>query len=241
MELMDSGYSPEEIQIFEMFSKAAESLAPKLKIEQGKIWQAFNKIYEDYQWNTLITENVEQAKQAKIKLRNLASKADELAEAMLALGQGAIEVICRPTTCQKLIEVAEPSNLPDPRPWGNRYGAWFGPPDNGPWITRLRALSELARAKANRIEEKTKKGGRISFGARIHGSPEDLLARDCKNFAVAHGCQIQAVVLQMVQVIMEAEHGKKWMERKKDTKRSPDKGRKAVRKLAQTNPKAGSI
>ncbi|HJW73269.1 MAG TPA: hypothetical protein VJ486_10610 [Geothrix sp.] len=237
-ELLDSGYSSEEIAVFESFSKAADSLAPELKTDRGSVWQALNTYYENYQWQILITEGVENAKQAKLKLRRLATASDELASSMLSLGQGAIEVLCRQTLRPDLFDAAEPAGLPDPRPWGNRHGSVFlGPQVEAPWITRLKALSDLARAKADRIEALTKKGGRgKTLGTRIHGSPEEQLAKDCGSFAEDHGCRTQAVILRMTQVIMEAARGKKWMERKKDTKPSPDKGRKAVRKMAQTKP-----
>ena len=110
----------------------------------------------------------------------------------------------------------------------------------GPWIVRLRALAELAATNAKHLEQVTGKGGRKSLGSRLDGSPEDWLAQACKEFAGAHGCKSQAVVLKMVQAVMEAERGKEAM-KKMNGRRSKDKGRKAVRKLAQTPPKNGTV
>ena len=231
-ELMEAGYSIEEIQIFKSLSRASDGFAQDMNIPPRIIFQKMNHILEAYQWDLMVTERVEPAKQAKRDLRNLAIKADALADAMMNLGEGAMEVICRPTLRMDLIEAAEPSNLPDPRPWGNPHGKLFGPPDKGPWIARLRALSELARVKADRIEERTKKGGRVSFGDRLHGSPDDLLARACKAFTDANDCHSQALVIKMVQTIQRAA-GRGGI--------TPHSGRKAVRKMVQTKQSKGPV
>lgn len=145
-----------------------------------------------------------------------------------------------------MVEDAEPFNLPGAIPYEpNLFEDDEGRYDyewnlGGPWIVRLRALAELASKKADHIEKITGKGGRKSFGSRLHGSPEDWLAAACKEFAEAHGCQSQAVALKMVQAILEAEHGKESMTRL-NGKPAIHKGRKAVRKVAQTKPKKGSV
>lgn len=232
MELIDAGYSMEELRILKALSRASDSLAHEMNIHPGIIFHEMNLILEDYQWNLLITESVETAKKAKKDLRNLATRAEALADAMMSLGEGAMEVLCRPTLRMDLIEAAELSNLPDSRPWGNHHGELFGPPDKGPWIARLRGLSELARAKADRIEEKTRKGGRLSFGARIHGSPDERLARACKAFTEANGCHSQALAIKIVRTIQCAA-GRGGL--------TPHSGRKAVRKVAQTKQSKGPV
>lgn len=145
-----------------------------------------------------------------------------------------------------LLEEAEVFNFPWVIPYdSDRYESDEGLHDyewslGGPWIIRLRALSELAITNAEQLSQITSKGGRKSLGSRIHGSPEDWLAKSCKIFAEANGCKSQAVVLKMVQAVMEAEHGKETM-KKMDGKPSRHKGRKAVRKVAQTKQKTRTV
>ena len=215
--------------------------------------EALGKIQGGYRDRIIEIEGIEKAAQAKKDLLNLAKKASELEAAMFALGQGAWEVMQRRTVRQDLIPEADPFGLPDRYPRGPQPTAYrtekeavefFGYDDNdfrgGRWVIRLHALAELARVKADRIEKQAGKGGRKSFGARLHGSPEEWLARTCQEFAEVQGCQSQSVVLRMVRAILEAEHGKGAMTRL-DGMPAEYKGRKAVRKLAQTDPKTGTV
>jgi hypothetical protein len=228
-----------------VLTRAAESLVEPLGGDAAAVVDALEKIQWGYLNRVIETEDIENAAQAKKDLLNLAKKASELEAAMFALGRGAWEVMCRRTVRRDLIADADPGELPDPDPHplarmsqDPETGEWEV--DNGRWVTRLHALAELARVKADRIEEQAGRGGRTSFGARLHGSPEEWLARACKEFAEAHGCESQAVALKMVQAVMEAEHGREAM-KKMDGKPSKDKGRKAVRKVAQTKPKTGTV
>ncbi|WLT31130.1 hypothetical protein [Geothrix sp. PMB-07] len=145
-----------------------------------------------------------------------------------------------------LLEDAEAFNLPWVIPYDpDRANDDDGMHDyewslGGPWIVRLEALAELAAANADHLGNATGKGGRESFGSRLHGSPEDQLAQACNEFANTHGCESQTVVLKMVQAVMVAEHGKEMM-KMMDGRPSKDKGRKAVRKVAQTDRKTRPV
>lgn len=107
------------------------------------------------------------------------------------------------------------------------------------WIERLNWLASLADQTSAFISQRSAKGGRKSFWAKVHGSSRDELARECMKVAASHGCGTQSATLKMVQAVLEAEHGKSAM-RKMDGKPS-DRGRKAVRKLAQTKPENGAV
>jgi hypothetical protein len=196
---------------------------------------ALEKLQWDYQLCQSETEGIENATKAKGDLRKLAKMAEELAAALRELGQGALEVMNRRTVRQDLIPDAEPFNLPDgdPHEPGTLMGASEEVNDayqqeatrGGRWVIRLHALAELARVKAERIGKETHKAGRISFGVRLRGeSPEDRLTLACMEFAKAHGCEGQAVVLKLVRAVLEAEHGRGSM--------TANKGRASVRKLA---------
>jgi hypothetical protein len=231
-------YEANERNAKAVLKKCAAALAGTLGMGADALNDALEKIQWGYLNRVIETEGIENAAQAKKDLLNLAKKASELEAAMFALGRGAGEVMCRRTVRRDLIADADPDGLPDPDPHplarmlqDPETGEWGA--DNGRWVTRLHALAELARAKADRIEEQAGRGGRTSFGARLHGSPGEWLARACKEFAEAHGCESQAVVLKMVRAILEAENGKGAMTR--------HKGRRAVRKVAQTKPKTGTV
>lgn len=241
-----AAYRAKEKQAKAVLARAAESLVKPLGMDAAAVLDALEKIQWGYLDRIIEIEGIEKAAQAKKDLLSLAKKASELEAAMFALGQGAWEVMCRQTVRQDLIPEADPFGLPDRYPRGLQPGAYstekeavefLGHDDDdfrgGRWVIRLHALAELARVKADRIERQAGKGGRKSFGARLHGSPEEWLARACREFTEAHGCGSQSVVLKMVRAILEAQNGKEAMTRL-DGKPAKYKGRKAVRKVAQT-------
>lgn len=109
------------------------------------------------------------------------------------------------------------------------------------WTFELDSLAKLVNASIDELNNLSTSKGRKSFRTNIVGSPEEKLAEWCWKYAEKHGCHNKAAVQRMVQVIMEAQHGKKRMERQKDTKRSPDKGNKAVRKTARIKPNQETV
>jgi hypothetical protein len=111
----------------------------------------------------------------------------------------------------------------------------------GRWVMRLEALAELAQMKADHMKEQASRIGRKSGATLLYGPPGDWLAEACREYAETHGCQKQAVAQKMYIAIMDAECGKDSVRRRKDGKPSKDKGRKAVKKMAQTKPKAGTV
>ena len=164
----------------------------------------------------------------KKDLKGLVDGAEGLVRATETLGDGAKEILARTETPFKswrkwrMQITGEELNSRDPH--------------GKDWIQGLYALAQEAKAAVLLLEKMTSRGGRRPLGARLEGSSEDWLARTCEEFAEGNGCQSQQVVLKMVQAIQEAEHGKQSM-RRKDGKPSKDRGRKAVRKVAQTKPK----
>lgn len=228
-------------------AKAASEVAPALGLSADEVAAELERIGWEYSLWCTDSEGTERGAEAKVKLIELAAAAEALESAMLALGPGAFEVMTRPTVRQDLYEEAEPWGLPDKGPDGrptHLVGAseeenramqeeWFR---GGRWVIRLHALAELARVKADRIQRQIAKGGRRSFAARLSGgSPDDRLAMKCQAFAKQHGCEDLKVVNRMVVAIREAEQGQ-------DKGKAPkDKRRKAVRKLAQTNRKTGTV
>ena len=229
-------YQANERNAKAVLKKCAAGLAEKLGMGADALNDALQKIQWKYQCLMRDTDGIGDASRAKTNLRRLAKKAGELEALMLALGQGATEVMQRRTVRLDLIADADPDGLPDPDT--HPSARLFRNPDTdeweadlGRWVTRLRALAELARVKADRIQKQTAKGGKRSFAARLRGeSVEEGLARACKDFAQARGCQSQAVVLKMVRAVLEAEHGKKAM---LDIDGNPAKqvGRKAFAKV----------
>lgn len=239
-------YQANERNAEAVLKKCAADLTETLGMGADALNDAIRKIHWAFGYRIMETEGIENAAQAKTNLRKLAKKADELEALLLSLGQGATEVMQRRTVRRDLIEDADPDGLPDPDP--HPSARMFKHPetdewevDNGRWATRLHALAGLARAKADRIETETRKGGKRSFAARLRGeSEEEWLARACKDFAQARGCQSQAVVLKMVRAILEAEHGKKAM-LDLNGKRSKQVGRKPVAKVFQTLTPARTV
>ena len=219
-----------------VYAKAAALIAPKLASQEP---DAVIKTMEnlEYQFMAYQTEadSVEPAAKAKRDLIALAKKADELAALMLSLGAGAVGVMQRRTVRLDLYPYAEPELLPETNPMyspqsDEEFHDWQA---GGRWVIRLNALAELARVKAERIARQTSKGGRVSFSARLgQEPPEEWLARACAEYAAAHGCHTQAVPLRMVRAIQEAYLGEKI---------GAHAGRKAVRKMAQTLPKSGTV
>jgi hypothetical protein len=166
---------------------------------------------------------------AKKDLSDLAEAADALLNAAQSLSSGAEEILARAVTPYKTsrqfqneISLALDGEGIDPLgqdPMGDK------------WIQGLYALREEAKAAVSLLGQMTAKKGRTPLGARLEGAPEDELARVCKEFTAAHGCKTQAVAVEMVQAILEAELGKDAMHRLDGTPKK-GKGRKAVRKLA---------
>jgi hypothetical protein len=236
-------YEAEKFRMDAVISKAAADLAERLGMDVPAVIKTLEGIQLEFGRWVSETECVEKASQAKSDLRKLARKADELKAAMQALGQGAWEVMQRPTVREDLWVGADPEGLPwrDPMhfpmeimglPREERARIEEEWSNGGRWVIRLDALAELARTKADRIEKITGKGGNKNFGARLHGSPQDWLAKTCTEFVEARGCHSQTVALKMVRAVLEAEHGR-------NLKKSS--GRKAVRKMAQTNSKVGTV
>ena len=224
----------------ELFRIAAEALLPKFQgMDVTAIQIALEEIWEGYQGCLAETDDFEDAPTAKLNLENLARKANELAELMLNLDQGATEVMNYTNVPQKLFQDAKPFNLPGSDRWGLVFEGLtkqdflrrqLEHSAGDLWVIRLHALAKLAEMKANWIGALIAKGGKIDLATRLHGSPVDSLAKTCFEFAKAHGCRTQAVVLKMVQIILETSQVGKI---------DKSAGRKAVRKVAQTQPKGG--
>lgn len=225
-----------------VLSKHTPGLAASLGLTPSVVAGALADLLRHFHISQFDSAGTEHAAKAKADARQVAKKAEELTEALRALGPGAVEVMNRLTGRQDLTLDAEPFALPgsawdDPR---------LPPPDSdeevddyeenlrrgGRWVIRLQALAELARVSADWIEEETRKGGRASFATRLNGeSSEDTLARACKEFVASHGCQSQAVVLSVMRAILEAAHGEI----------APQAGRRAVSKMFQTPLKLGTV
>lgn len=198
------------------------------------LWNQYSEILAD-------TEGIEKATKARQSLKNLSEKAFALQDAIMALEQGALEVMRSKVANPWLRRDADPDNLPDPKYsetcsknaiHRDDHGDYLEYQQQGEWFRRLIALGSLAKLKEQEIEIQAGKGGRISFAARLRGSPEDSLAAACSAFAASHGGKTQAVVAKMVNTILKAEHGK-------DAKKTG--GRKSVRKLAQTSNPRGTV
>lgn len=239
-------YEAEERAAKAVLKKCAAGLSGTFGMGADELNEALRNIQWRFNGDLFETEGIENATQAKASLQKLAKKTNELAALMLTLGQGATQVMQRRTVRGDLILDADPDGLPDPD-WHPGARMFHNPDtdeweeDTGRWVTRLRALADLAQVKAIRIEQETRKGGKRSFAARLRGeSEEESLARACKDFAQAHGCQSQAVVLKMVRAVLEAEKGKKAM---LDLAGRPSKqvGRKAVAKVFQTPHAGGTV
>lgn len=242
MDEFDSGssaYTPGEESALAVLHAAAKDLALPLKTSSREIFQALDSMMQQYGADCSYGVGVESGPVAKQALQSIEIQAKELASLIRRLKQGAIEKMIREISpCQASkdsIISGLPSRGPQSREWG---GSSFhfslvddGQTEAGRWVVNLEALAALACAASERIAKEIRKGGRISFADRLYGSPRDALARACREFAEAHGCRTSAVVLKMVQAVMEAEGGSSQLCRKSDGRRSPDIGRKAVRKL----------
>jgi hypothetical protein len=110
-----------------------------------------------------------------------------------------------------------------------QYENWF---DWKSWVSILKFLEIQAHLKSLWIKDKAGKGGRFTLADRLYGSPEDWLAAACLKFAEENNNFSKPVVLKIVQAIQEAYRGEKG---------KPAAGRKAVRKLAQTSDKDGTV
>jgi len=166
---------------------------------------------------------------AKEGLSALADAADALLNAAQSLSPGAKEILARAVTPYKTSRQFqnEISMALD----GEGIDPLGQDPMGDEWIQGLYALREEANAAVSLLGQMTAKKGRTPLGARLEGAPEDELARKCKEFTTAHGCKTQAVALEMMQAILEAELGNNAM-RQLDGTPKRGKGRKAVRKLA---------
>lgn len=197
--------------------------------EAQTIAEALEEILSKYGYKALLARSLGTASYSRKELLNLADKADALLDAAESLTEGTVEILSR----DEVWKIGEP---------GEQEKEEFEPDDPlGPqWLVGLEKLVKIAREKVRILEEKTLRGGRKSLWTRLHGSPDDYLAFACRELAQSHGCKSQAVVIKMVQAVMEAEYGKAAM-KKMDGKPSKDIGRKAVRKLVQTKPKTGTV
>jgi hypothetical protein len=214
-----------------VFDKAANEMAPKLELDAGEVRQALVVIWCRYNDRIIVTEGIEEGPKAKDDLWSLAAKAEEMASVIRRLGQYAVEAMNDQTMPQELIQAAEPFNLPDLDPYRTMFIHDDSDPRNqadyekwklgGLWVIRLESIAKLARLQADLIAKQIANGGRKSLADRVYGKPDDWLIEACMEFAEAHGCQVQATVLKMVQAIQDVE-------------RRPKTGRKAVRNVAQT-------
>lgn len=226
-------YSPEEEWALNQLIAASKDLAEEMEATSGEIFTALAWMMDRFRGHRFDVLGTESAPKAKEDLRELAARADELAACIKRLGDGAFEVMTRPTLRPDLIEDADPMGM---RIGPDGASLFFGRQfSDSRWEKRLHALAELARAKADRIEEKVANRGRKSFGARLYGTPEDDLANDCRRFAEAHGCTKQATALRMVQAVLKAEAGKGGEKLGMDGVPVKNPGRKAVRKTAGKN------
>jgi hypothetical protein len=225
-----------------VFKKTAKSIAPKLTgLDATEIETALEQIWQEFQGRLAETGDIKNASDAKEQLAVLSTKAYELSQLILNLDQGAVEIMNQGNAPQELIDYAEPFNLPNHdlcfrleiftsvqklNSRSNEKAA------GDLWAIRLRALAKLARLKADWLGEQIASGGRKDFITRLRGlSNNEWLAQICKNFAEIHGCTTQATELKMIQAILETSQ---------DEKIKPHAGRKAIRKVAQTQPNAAS-
>jgi hypothetical protein len=220
-----------------LLQRAGNRLATELGI--GDIEGLSRKLYDAwwiYSSECDGEQSTEPGSEAKEALRELAVSANTLSKSFINLGElsrRAILATLRDNRNDSSFRLLDFTMLPGGTQ--RKFGMECG------WVHHLNALEKLANLTIKDMNQVSLNSGRKSFRTTLRGAPQDHLAKWCWRIAEAYGCRSESAVLKMVQAILEIEHGKKWMERKKDTKRSPDKGRKAVRKLAQTNPKAGSI
>ncbi len=177
-------------------------------------------------------------KRAKKDLTTLAEASDALLNAAQSIGEGAQELMARAMTPYK--EHRQFQDNIRMALGGEGIDPLGQDPIGDQWMEGLWGLRDEANAALSLLAELTSRGGRKSLGDRLEGSPEERLAWACKEFAEANGCASQAVALKMVRAIMEAEKGKDAMTRL-NGKPAASKGRKAVRKVAQTSPKPGTV
>lgn len=217
-----------------LLSKAAGGIAKKLKTSPAEVLQALERMAEDYEGHMVWVERFENAAEAKKNLQKVAKMADKLVEKIDALGEGAVAEMNRLVDCQD--EDADPSGLPKYHSRESMFDIVDARRPRGRWVARLSALSNLAKRSACVIGEMAAKGGSKNLGEHLYKLPQDELARSCREFAMAHGCYTQPVIQKMVQAVMEYIEGHHAMlNLYGEYMRS--KGRKAVRKVAQTKPK----
>lgn len=209
----------------ELLSKAAEKIAPELATDDVEVlsrclfaaWQGLHVC-------VIFERDAESGPEARKHLRNLAQRARELINEFDALGLLARRMVSKLSESQ-----AAPLEGMD---WRMGNDLAYEEYRDG-WVARLESLEELAKAADGWFGQATGRGGRKSLMARLQGSPEDNLAYLCTRLAQSYGCDSQATVQRMVQMVMEVEYGKKAM-KQIGGKPAKDKGRKAVRKMAQT-------
>lgn len=189
-------------------------------IEASRIEDNLLKFLAEYESRLQDAKSIESASQVKKHFLAVAEKAEELLDEIMKGGDGSIEAYSR-------------NDLWRIGPLGNQEQE-YAPDDPGgsEWLAGLDKLVKTSREKARQIEEKTAKGGRKTFADLLFGSPDKLLAQACTELAETHGCRSQSVVLKMVRAVQEAENG---------SRLSKHAGRKAVRKVAQTEKMNGTV
>lgn len=166
--------------------------------------------------------------EARESLENLALVAKKLISAFEELGPVAKRTLfVGANGTESELGVLDQRLLPDPFTTNGGCG----------WVDQLTSLSRHAQFSAWIVQRVSGRGGRKSFMAHSGGpTPEGELVEQCWRLADAYGCKSQAVVHRMMRAILEVENGKESMKRQ-DGRPSLDKGRKAVRKVAQTKRK----
>lgn len=222
-----------------VFTEAAESLGDSLGIDVAVVRRELDSVHWDHKFRKTLADT-ETAKSARDRLDDVEVAAKALIAALEALGPAAVHVMGSPGTVDlKLFLEAKTSELPDRDPIQN-VPFWHHEASDeqnreweeewkrgGRWVISLKALAQVAKIKADRIEERTKNPGPIRLGAFIHGKPDERLAEQCHHFIQKHGGS-RPLAREMMQAIKEAETG---------IKRKCGAGRKAIKKVSRTPTK----